>query len=376
MSLASIFGNSEPANNLFELAVETCPNGMLMTDGAGKILIVNNEIERMFGYRRGELVGQSVDILVPEGMRTRHVQHRREFKHRPQARRLGASRDLCGVRKDGSEFPVEIGLSATRAGEEFFVLSAIVDISARKQRERLKDEFVSTVSHELRTPMTSISGALGLIVAGAAGKLPDSAARLITIAQTNCQRLVRLVNDILDMEKLASGRVEFTLKRVEPLPLVEQAIDAIRGFADGYGVRVLLEASSVPGTINVDPDRFAQVMTNLLSNAIKFSPRNGEVMVVIEKRRDNVCISVRDHGPGIPAEFKRHVFEQFAQADATDGRQNGGTGLGLSIVRQIVTRLGGRVAFDDAPGGGTVFYVELPSPEHAADAEKNLMIPA
>ena len=365
-----------PAREMFELAVESCPCGMLMTDGAGKILIINSEIERMFGYRREELIGRPVDMLVPERQRRGHAEQRREFAARPQARRLGASRDLLAVRKDGSEFPVEIGLNPTRAGEEFFVLSAIVDIGARKQRERLKEEFVSTVSHELRTPMTSISGALGLVVAGAAGKLPDQAARLIVIAHANCQRLVRLVNDILDMEKLASGRVQFNLKRVDPVPLLEQTIDAIRGFADGYGVRVRLEASSVPDTVLIDPDRFTQVITNLLSNAIKFSPRDGEVMVAIERRRDDVCISVRDHGQGIPPEFKPHVFEQFAQANGTDSRERGGTGLGLSIVQQIVARLGGRVGFDDALGGGTVFRVELPASDRVLDQEKSAKIPA
>jgi signal transduction histidine kinase len=217
--------------------------------------------------------------------------------------------------------------------------------------------------------MTSIAGALGLIMGGVAGTLPDAATRLITIAQTNCQRLVRLINDILDIEKLHSGRTEFKLERVEVLPQTQQAIESIRGFADGYGVRVRLDASSLAATIRVDPDRFAQVMTNLLSNAIKFSPRDAEVVVAIENRPRKVCISVRDHGPGIPPEFKPRVFEEFAQADTTNTREKGGTGLGLSIVKEIVKRLDGQVGFDDAPGGGTVFYVELPSFDHSAERE-------
>ena len=166
---------------------------------------------------------------------------------------------------------------------------------------------------------------------------------------------------ILDIEKIESGRVVFNLSRVDVRPLVEQAIEGNRGFAEGYGVRVRLDPASADGEVNADPDRLAQVITNLLSNAIKFSPADGEVLVAVEKNGDVVRISVRDHGSGIPADFKPHIFEKFAQADATSSRQKGGTGLGLSIVKQIVERLGGEVGFDDAPGGGTIFHVELPA---------------
>ena len=364
------------AKEMFELAVEVCPSGIVMADSVGKMVMVNTEIERMFGYRREELIGQTVDILAPERMRTQHAKHRSDFKLRPGPRRMGAGRDLFGRRKDGSEFPIEVGLNPINADENFWVLGTIVDISERKQRERMKDQFVSTVSHELRTPMTSIAGALGLIAGGAAGKLPDSAARLVTVAQTNCQRLVRLINDILDIEKLHAGRMEFKLQQVEVLPLTQQVIESMRGFADGFGVRVRLDTSPIDGTIHVDPDRLVQVVTNLLSNAIKFSPRDAEVTVAIETRREGICISVRDRGPGIPAEFKPRVFEEFAQANTTNTREKGGTGLGLSIVKEIVKRLGGQVGFHDALGGGTVFSVELPSFDRSATGEMTLELEA
>ena len=230
----------------------------------------------------------------------------------------------------------------------------------RKRLERLKDEFVSTVSHELRTPLTSISGSLGLLMGKAAGILPEPARRLLEIAHTNSQRLVRLINDILDIEKLESGRVVFDLKRIEVGSLVEKTVEAIRGFAEGHNVRVRIENSKAAGEVRADPDRLAQVVTNLLSNAIKFSPPDNEVVVTIEKEPDLVRILVRDHGPGIPPDFKSRIFERFAQAEATNARRKGGTGLGLSIVKQIVDRLGGEVGFSDAAGGGTVFHVELP----------------
>jgi signal transduction histidine kinase len=230
----------------------------------------------------------------------------------------------------------------------------------RKRLDRLKDEFVSTVSHELRTPLTSISASLGLVMGKAAGSLPDPMARLLAIAHKNSERLVRLVNDILDIEKMQSGRVVFNLGRVDVRSLVEQAIEGNRELAEGYGVRIRLEAAHAVCDVRADPDRLAQVVTNLLSNALKFSPAQAEVVVAIEEATDVVRISVRDHGTGISVDFKPHIFERFAQADATNVRQNGGTGLGLSIVKQIVDRLGGEVGFADAPGGGTIFHVALP----------------
>ncbi len=357
------------AEEKFRLAVESCPSGMLMVDRAGIVVMVNTEIERLFGYRRDELIGRSVDILTPTRLRAHHTRHRNGFILRPHTRHMGAVRDLFGQRKDGTEFPVEVGLNPIQTREGLLVLSAIVDISERKRLERLKDEFVSTVSHELRTPLTSISGSLGLLIGGATGKLPDSAARLLAIAQANSQRLVRLVNDILDIEKMESNRIGFYFRPVEARALVEQAIEANRGFAAGYGVRMRLDPASVAGDVHADPDRLVQVVTNLLSNAIKFSPPDREVLVAVERRAHLVRISVRDHGPGVPADFRPHMFDKFAQADATNARRKGGTGLGLSIVQQIVTRLGGTVDFADAPGGGTVFYVDLAGRAHVAERE-------
>jgi PAS domain S-box-containing protein len=357
------------AEDKFRLAVESCPSGMIMIDRTGKIVMVNTEVERLFGYQRRELIGETVDILVPARLRDQHVRYRDGFVHLPEARQMGADRDLFGLRRDGTEVPIEVGLTPIQTSEGLLVLSVIVDISERKRLERLKDEFVSTVSHELRTPLTSISGSLGLLIGGATGKLPEPAERLLTIAQSNSQRLVRLVNDILDIEKIESNRMAFNFKRVEARALVEQAIEDNRGFADGYGVRITLDPASVAGEVHADPDRLVQVVTNLLSNAIKFSPPAGEVVASVERRADLIRISVRDHGPGIPLEFRPHMFEKFAQADATDSGRKGGTGLGLSIVKQIVARLGGAVDFEDAPGGGTVFHVDLAGREQVSERE-------
>src|SRR3984957_18685127 len=221
------------------------------------------------------------------------------------------------------------------------ILRALRYATERKRLERLKDEFVSTVSHELRTPLTSISGSLGLLMGNAAGNLPHAMARLLAIAHTNSQRLVRLVNDILDIEKMDAGRIVFNFSRVDVRQLVVQAIEANRGLAEGYGVRFRLEATRAAAEVRADPDRMAQVITNLLSNAIKFSPADNEVVVAIEKDADVVRLTVRDHGSGIPVDFRPLIFEKFAQADAGAARQKGGTGLGLSIVKEIADRLSG-----------------------------------
>jgi len=240
------------------------------------------------------------------------------------------------------------------------LLRAMRYATERKHLEWLKEEFISTVSHELRTPLTSISGSLGLLMGKGAGNLPAPAEHLLGIAHANCQRLVRLVNDILDVDKLDAGKVTFNFRRIEVRSLIEEAIEANRGFAVVNRVQISLEVANAVGDVRADSDRLLQVFTNLLSNAIKFSPPDNEVVVKIQKEADVVRISVRDHGPGISADFKPRIFERFAQAEVTNTRQHGGTGLGLSIVKQIVDRLGGDVGFADAPDGGTIFYVELP----------------
>jgi PAS domain S-box-containing protein len=346
--------------------LEAAPDAMVVVNHGGEIVLANFQAEKEFGYGRDELLGQNMKNIIPEG-----------FAERQLAGGLGSDAltlqiasgiELTGLRKDRSEFPVELMLSPLES-EGILVIR---DISARKNNERLKDEFVSTVSHELRTPLTSISGSLGLLAEQWASELPKSAARLLAIAHTNSQRLVRLINDILDIEKLESSRVVFNLSQVDLCSLVAHAIEENRGFAESYGVHVRLDAASAESDVNADPDRLAQVVTNLLSNAIKFSPADGEVLVAVEKNGSVVRVSVRDHGCGVPEDFKPHVFEKFAQADGTTSRQKGGTGLGLSIVKQIVERLGGDVGFDDAPGGGTIFHVDLQAWDDTVAGEVDL----
>jgi PAS domain S-box-containing protein len=349
--------------------LEAAPDTMVVVNHAGEIVLLNLQAEKEFGYRRDELLGQNIKKIIPESVADRLIANCPRGSADALTLQIGTEIELTGRRKDGGEFPIEIMLSPLESAERILVIR---DISVRRKTERLKDEFVATVSHELRTPLTSISGSLGLLAGQWASNMPQSAARLLTIAHTNSQRLVRLINDILDIEKLESGRVVFNLSRVAVGALAGQAIEDVRGFADSYGVHVRLGVMPIGVDVNADPDRLAQVITNLLSNAIKFSPAGGDVLVAVQKIANDVRISVRDHGSGVPDEFKAHIFEKFAQADATNARQKGGTGLGLSIVKQIVERLAGKIGFQDAPGGGAIFYVDLPAWDGRAGGEIDL----
>jgi PAS domain S-box-containing protein len=346
--------------NKYHGLLEAAPDAMVVVNQDGEIVLLNLQAEKQFGYRRDELLGQKVTNIVPKGFAERLIADGKRTAAEALAQQIGTGIELIARRKDSSEFPIEIMLSPLESAEGILVTAAIRNISVRKNMERLKDEFVSVVSHELRTPLTSISASLGLLMGKAGGDLPKPVERLIAIAHTNSLRLVRLVNDILDIEKMDSGQTVFNFGRVEVRPQVEQAIEANFGFAESLGVRIRLECVDPIDDVRADSDRLTQVITNLLSNAIKFSPPNSEVVVAIEKGTDVIRISVRDHGPGIPTDFKPRIFERLAQADVTNARHNGGTGLGLTIVKQIVDRLGGVISFADAPGGGTIFQLELP----------------
>ena len=235
------------------------------------------------------------------------------------------------------------------------------DVIRLKELERLKRDFVSTVSHELRTPLTSMRGAIGLILAGKAGEVPPKAKELLQIGMTNTERLIRLINDILDVEKMDAG--ESPLRR-EPLrlrPLVEQTLGTLDAFAREHDVTLALTSGPVDADLLGDPDRITQVLTNLVSNAVKFSPAGAAVDISLAPEAEGIAIRVRDRGPGIPAEFAPRIFGRFQQAGGADQRRSGGTGLGLNIARGIVEQHGGRIGFEAADGGGTTFTVWLPA---------------
>jgi len=247
------------------------------------------------------------------------------------------------------------------------------DITEQKRTAQLKNDFISTVSHELRTPLTSIRGSLGLIAAGVAGELPPKAANLVNIAHTNSERLVLLINDILDIEKIESGVITFKIRQMPVRQVLEQAIAASSNYMADSRIRIVLVDDAPRAEANIDPDRLHQVMANLLSNAIKFSHTDGTVTVKLQRRDpDMLRISVVDQGAGIPEAFRSRIFGKFEQADASSTRKIGGTGLGLSIVKAIAEKLGGAVSFETEEGKGTSFHVDLP--EAHRQAEKPVLV--
>jgi len=234
------------------------------------------------------------------------------------------------------------------------------DITARQEVERLKSDFIATVSHELRTPLTSVHGSLRLLAGGATGPLNQRAQTMIDVACRNTERLIVLINDLLDMEKIESGKLLFTPELVEISSLVEQAIEMNVAYAAQFGVTLRLRRRLPGASIYVDSMRMIQVLTNLLSNAAKFSPGGSSVEVEIERKHGMVRISVSDHGPAIPPAFHERIFSRFAKADSSNTRQKGGTGLGLSIAKAIVEQLGGRIGFETETNVGTTFFFDLP----------------
>ena len=232
--------------------------------------------------------------------------------------------------------------------------------SGAKKIDNLKDEFVSTVSHELRTPLTSIYGAIKLIESGTLGEIPTEARKTLDVAARNSERLVLLINDILDIEKLESGKMEFDLEPQEILKLVNDAIEANSLYGEKYQVQYLLNQNSVSAMINIDANRFMQIMNNLLSNAAKFSPANSTVDITVTKQDMYVRVTVTDKGHGIKEEYRSLIFQKFSQSDSSNTRHSGGTGLGLAISKELVEGMGGEIGFTTAIGSGTSFYFNFP----------------
>jgi PAS domain S-box-containing protein len=344
---------------------EAAQDALITFNPSGTIEAINKAGEAMFGRDRADLNRRDLSLLL------RLSSDDELFLKRMLGEGLlndGLSREFIGVRSDGSEFPVEALIGGIRLPDGLHLVAGLRDITERRRVDQMKAEFISTVSHELRTPLTSIAGSLGLLIGGATGPLPDKAGRLISIAHSNCQRLVRLINDILDMEKIESGKMTFDMHSLDLGDLARRASDAMGGYAQEFGVTFDLDIPADLPPISGDADRLMQVASNLLSNASKFSPKGGTVFVTLERQQRRLRLTVRDQGAGVPANFRARIFSKFAQADASDIRQKGGTGLGLAITKEIVERHGGRLWFDSPPEGGAAFHVELPIVETTIEA--------
>ncbi|MDI3213947.1 ATP-binding protein [Arthrobacter sp. AL12] len=332
-------------------------------DAEGLVSEWNVQAEETFGWPRAEAIGRPLVSLV------RGQEDRRSLE---RLLGLDCGSDEAGkpterfehpmLHRSGRGFPAEVTAWTTDDGAQRVFSCTIRDVSERHAAERVKDEFISVVGHELRTPLTSIHGALGLLRAGLLGELNPRGQQMVDIAAHNTDRLVRLINDILDIERLNSGEVALELQACDVAVLAERSMEVMRSMADGAGVRLTLDAR--PAVHSVDPDRIEQTMTNLLSNAIKFSPGGEEVRLLVRSDAAGLSIQVRDQGRGIPAEDLERIFDRFQQVDGSDAREKGGTGLGLAICRTIAEQHGGRIWAESGPAGGATVTLTLP----AADA--------
>jgi PAS domain S-box-containing protein len=324
-----------------------------------RFVYTNRGAEETLGYSREALLKMRATDLttsMPE-----HV-FRSQIAQLLSGGKPWLSYETSQRRKDGIEVPTEVFLQLVRSspGDPGLFIGIARDLTERRRIDRMKSEFVSIISHELRTPLTSIRGSLGLLVGGAAGALPERTKRMVEIAHHNSERLVRLVNDMLDMEKIESGKMRFDMRPLEVAALIDHALDANAGYAAQYKVTLTTLPIDPELRIYGDFDRLIQVMNNLLSNASKFSPIAGNVEVSASLAAAMVRISVTDHGLGVPPEFHNQVFERFSQADSSDTRKKGGTGLGLSISKAIVERHDGTMGFESVLGEGSTFWFEVP----------------
>ena len=344
-----------------EILLNSVADGICGLDCNGLVSFANPAAVSMLGAAAGGLNGRPVHELLhgsaPEGSQCGDDCELLRATGRLQL--MATSGEDTLYRMDGSPFRVDYALTPILDhGRLTGSVLSFRDISQRYALDRLKDEFISTVSHELRTPLTAIRGALGLLSHSSMAQLNDKGSNLLRIALANSERLLRLINDILDLERMESGRDRLTFRRVQLAQIVRQAIDCMAPVAEAAGVQLIHDAS--PAEIAADPDRLLQVLTNLLSNAVKFSPRNSTVSVLTRPDPNGVTLSVVDPGRGIPADKLEAVFGRFQQVDASDSRQKGGTGLGLAICRTIVLQHSGRIWAERNPVRGTSFRVFLP----------------
>ena len=340
--------------------MENIADSVIITNAAGEIEGCNSAAEDITGYSRQDLIGMPVMNLMAADDESERATVQTDARTVTDTGSVWRS-EFKIRRKDGA---VRIFDNTTSSmfddrGRIIGRISVNRDVTEQREVDRMKSEFISVVSHELRTPLTSIMGSLGLIKSGAMGELNGEIASMIDIAHANSDRLVRLINDILDLEKIEAGRMEFKSEKLDAETLLKSAAQDNAGYAGKNDVDIVVTHGIQDATILGDRDKLAQVFANLISNAIKFSPRGERIELGAERHGKRVRFFVRDFGPGIPLEFHSRIFGKFSQADSSATRQKGGTGLGLSICKTIVETLGGQIGFESKIGKGSTFYFDL-----------------
>lgn len=337
-----------------EKRISSILNGMndcvLTTDENGIILSSNYAVETVFGYEPGYITGKNIDLLISDVNKA--LINKSEENDSGQI-------EFNALRAAGSNFPVEISLSQITQDEKKVFILLIHDITQHKEVEQMKNEFVSMVSHELRTPLTSIKGSLELMLSPALGGLSEKTLKMAEISYNNTVRLITLINDILDIEKISAGKMDFYYETIELSSLIKQTIDFNRLYAKQYNINFVINENLPEFMINVDKNRLIQVITNLLSNAAKYSPTGGNVEIDTFLHNNFVRTVIKNYGTPVEEEFKQKIFQKFTQADSSVTRKKGGTGLGLNICKNIIENMHGHIGFD-SDEKETVFYFDLP----------------
>jgi PAS domain S-box-containing protein len=372
------------AEHRFRELLEAAPDAIIEVDREGRIVLMNPVTETMFGYTETELLGRSVDILLPEEARLAHATHRAHYWEKPTARSMARGITLYGRRKDGSSFPVEISLSPIKADTGIRVTAFMRDVTQRKQNEqriqalreeytrqlemrnqqieranRLKSEFVANMSHELRTPLHTVIGFSELLAEEVKGLLNPDQKRFIAHIHKDAQHLLDLINEVLDLSRIEAGKLVLNREYVDMAELLEETVSSLRPQSE---LKSLLIYMTTPGNVSAFADRvrMRQIIRNLLDNAIKFTPERGRIDVGLEVLKEALQISVADTGLGIPEEEQEAIFENFHQVIGPDSALREGTGLGLPITRRLVEAHGGRIWLESEPGKGSRFTFTLP----------------